>query len=136
MGRGAVPAEDILKTHSPTIRELAQAVRGLVREIVPEAEERGNPGWHSINYCHPEVGYFFGIFPFESELRLVFEWGTRLDDPTQILEGETQRIKSVFIRSGAELHARRLALGELLKQAIGLGNDRVPKPGKRRRSVR
>jgi hypothetical protein len=136
MGRSGVPAEEILEAHAPSIRALAEAVRALVREIVPEAEERGNPGWHSINYRHPEVGYFFGIFPFESELRLVFEWGTRLDDPTRILEGETQRIKSAFIRSRAEFEARRPALADLLKQAIGLGNDRVPRRAKRRRTLR
>ena len=27
---------------------------------MPEAEEKGNAGWHSINYRHPEVGYFLG----------------------------------------------------------------------------
>jgi hypothetical protein len=113
---------------------LVEAVRAVVHEVVPEAEERGNSGWHSINYRHPEVGYFFGIFPLAEEVRLVFEWGTRLDDPAGILEGDTSRIKSVMIRSRAEFEEKRVALEGLLKQAIGLGNDRVPRVARGRRS--
>ena len=130
MGRVAVAPETIVAGHSPEVRALADAVRGLVREVVPEAEERGNPGWHSINYRHPEVGYFFGVFPFAEEARLVFEWGTRLDDPAKILEGETTRVKHITLRSMSDLAAKREALVGLLMQAIGLGNDRVPRRAK------
>lgn len=136
MSRPPVSPETILADHTPPIRSLAEAAWRLVREIVPEAEEAGNTGWHSINYRHPEVGYFFGIFPFAEEVRLVFEWGSVLDDPAGVLEGDTRRVKSVFLRSRADFDAKRAALEDLLKQAIGLGNDRVPRPGKRSRSAR
>lgn len=133
MGSARVAPETILTGHSRTVRALAEAVRSLVREVVPEAEERGNPGWHSINYRHGDVGYFFGVFPFAEEVRLVFEWGTRLDDPAKILEGETRRVKHVTLRSMSDLAATREALVGLLMQAIGLGNDRVPRRARARR---
>lgn len=132
MARTVVAPEVILAGHSPAVRALAEAVRGLVREVVPEADERGNPGWHSINYRHAEVGYFFGVFPFAEEVRLVFEWGTRLDDPAAILEGETLRVKHVTLRSMDDFAAKRQALALLLMQAIGLGNDRVPRSARSR----
>jgi hypothetical protein len=127
--RLSVEPAAILSMHGPRVRATAEAVQRLVRRVVPEAEERGNAGWHSINFRHPEVGYFLGIFPFGEEVRVVFEWATRLEDPDDILEGETTRVKHVTLRSKAEFAAKEESLANLITQAIGLGNDRVPRVG-------
>jgi hypothetical protein len=63
--------EDILADHSPNVRKLAERLRILIRETVPEASEVAYPGWHAIGYRHPRSGYFCGIFPSAARLKLV-----------------------------------------------------------------
>ena len=55
--------------------------------------EKAYPGWHAIGYRHPEVGYICGIFPYEDEVKIYFEYEMYLPDPDNILEGESKQTK-------------------------------------------
>jgi hypothetical protein len=46
--------------------DIAERLRVLTRETVPEADERAYTGWQAIGYRIPEAGYFAGIFPATS----------------------------------------------------------------------
>lgn len=49
--RGKAQVEDILEVHSAAVRELAEKLRATIKEIVPEATEKGYPGWHGMGYA-------------------------------------------------------------------------------------
>jgi hypothetical protein len=48
----------------PEIISVLTELRSLIRLTIPNATEKVNMGWRSLNYRHPEVGYFCGLFPF------------------------------------------------------------------------
>lgn len=105
--------EAFLDAYPEEIATLAHRLRALVREELPTAEERVNPGWRGLAYHHPEAGYVCGIFPFETEVRLLFEWGARLPDADGVLEGATRQVRHVALRPGGawpEDAMRRLLL--------------------------
>jgi hypothetical protein len=48
------------------------------------------------------VGYFCGIFPFEDHVDLIFEFGSLLEDPHGILQGDTRQTRYLrFHEAGA-----------------------------------
>jgi len=119
--RTATP-EQILAPHPPAIRALANRLRRLVRDTLPEVEERGVPGWGAINYHHPAVGLVCGIFPFRDMVKLVLEHGASLPDPDGILTGATRQVRHVEVRSASDVRARPIRL--LLLVAVHEGPRR------------
>lgn len=113
--------ESILADHTPTIRRLANRIRAIVKDTVPEAEERAYPGWHSIGFRHPQAGYFCGLFPSEHGVNIVFEHGRALSDPEQVLQGETKQTRSIPIESEAALEHDTKAFQALLLEGIDFG---------------
>ena len=112
----------ILADAAPGIRPLAERLRSLVRETVPEAIETPYPGWHAIGYRHPESGYFAGIFPETGRVRLAFEWGVLLPDPLGLLGGTGKQVRYVDVYDGGEL--RETVIRDLLLAAASLPADR------------
>jgi hypothetical protein len=117
--KAAAKPEDILRGHPAETVALAERLRRLVKETVPDAEERAYPGWRGIGYRTREAGYFCGIFPRGSEVRLLFERGVDLPDPDGVLtEGGTQTRYAVLV-PGKPVPERSLA--RLLVLASGGG---------------
>lgn len=91
--------EDILADHSPEVRRIANALRDLVRRVLPDVTERAYRGWHGIGFRHPEAGYLGGIFPQADHVRLLFEHGVELEDPAGLLEGDGSQARYVTVGS-------------------------------------
>ena len=105
--------EDILAGHRPDVVALAERLRALVKDTVPDAREVAYPGWHAIGYRHPQAGYFCGVFPHEDRVHLLFERGVMLPDPDRILTGDGRQVRYVLLRPGDDLPepaVRRLLL--------------------------
>jgi len=117
--------EDILAEHTPEVRALAERLRLLIRETIPEASEAAYPVWHGIGYRHPEIGYFCAIFPLEHEVKLGFEFGVLLPDPTGLLQGQGRQVRYVHIVSEKDIRVRPLRA--LLRAAANLPGDRATK---------
>ena len=115
LNRAGTP-ETILIGHSLKVRGLAQQLRRLVREVVPEATEQAYPGWHAIGYRHPKAGYFCGNFPQEQSVRFLFEHGVRLSDPSELLVGSGKRCRHIEIASSRDI--RKIPIMRLLLAAI------------------
>lgn len=98
-----ITPEEILRDHSPPVVELVNELRRLVRSTLPEAIEKAYPGWHAIGYRYPDAGYICGIFPYELEVKVYFEYGTYLPDPDSILEGDTKQTKYYALRLGDKI---------------------------------
>lgn len=99
--------EDLLVAAPPTVRALAEAARRLVIAVVPPAVERLRPGWGLIGYNAP--AYFAFIAVDRDAIRIGFEWGVLLPDPTGLLEGAGSQVRHVTVRSAATLADPALA---------------------------
>lgn len=120
-----ISAEQLLSTFAVPVRALAQAARRRILAVVPDAVERVRPGWKLIGYNAP--AYFAFIAPQRDHVRIGFEWGILLRDPTGLLEGSGSQVRHVSVHTAADL--RRAALADLLRAAAAL------KPPPRDRSV-
>ena len=115
--RNSTP-EQILRDHSPDVREIAQCLRTLIGATLPEAMERAYPGWHGIGYRHPSAGYIGAIFPLQDRVKLGFEHGARLPDPAGILTGDGKQLRYVELLPGADINEQ--AIRALLLDAVAL----------------
>ena len=112
---GAVPPEALLATCPASMREIAEALRTIVRRAAPEAAESVRPGWRLIGYDLP-VGprrrvYFCFILPEPGHVHLGFPWGVLMRDPAGLLlgAGVTRRARWVTLRHGDPIRAVQLA---------------------------
>lgn len=86
---------DILASHSLAIHDLAEQLRSIILNTVPDATEKAYLGWHGIGYTHPRAGYFCAIFPHDAIVRLALEWGVLLPDPIGLLTGSGSQVRYV-----------------------------------------
>src|SRR3990172_443377 len=117
-----IQIEELLFSHSPEIRELVQSLRYSILEIVPDAVEAAHPVWHSINYRHPESGYFCGIFPQQDRVKIGFEFGVLLPDPENLLEGDGKQVRYLTLRDEDSIPSK--ALKDFILAAIALPASR------------
>jgi len=85
-----IPTDAYLEGYPAAVRATAAALRGLVREAVPDAIERVRAGWQLIGYDLPvrRYGLYFAyLAPEQTNVHLGFEYGAFMDDPSGLLSG-------------------------------------------------
>lgn len=85
-----IPPEAFLEGYPEPIRVLAERLRTIVREAVPDAIEAVRPGWRLIGYDlpgSPRRHYFAYVAPEPHHVHLGFEHGVDMDDPARVLQG-------------------------------------------------
>lgn len=120
-----IKPEEILAGHTREVRALAERLRRLVLETVPDAVEAAYPVWHGIGYRHPESGYFCGIFPQKNSVKLGFEYGVLLPDPDGLLKGDGKQVRYLVFKEAKEI--RVSAIKKLIRAAIRLPIDKEAK---------
>ena len=105
-----ITPEAILTPHSPEVRAIAQGLRQLIKETMPEAVEKAYPGWKGIGYRHPRAGYVCAIFPLEGMVKLGFEYGAFLPDSAGVLKQGSSK--------GARVRYLELPAGEDLPKGV------------------
>ena len=123
--RKSVTPDDILAGHSLEVRGLAENLRRVIKETVPDAEEVAYPVWHGIGYRHSEAGYFCGIFPQHESVKLGFEFGVLLPDPEGVLGGDGRQVRYVTIEQGRGIPSE--AIRKLVLAALSLPTSREAK---------
>lgn len=123
--KASVTPEMILMDQPPEVRHLAERLRSLIRETIPEAIETAYPGWRAIGYRHPERGYFGAIFPEPPRVRLAFEWGALLPDPHQLLKTGGKQVRYIDLYGEEDL--QEAPVRDLLLAAVDLPGDRALK---------
>lgn len=118
-----VPVEALLADHSPEHRALANALRELVRDTIPEAIERVRPGWGLIGYDVPvgrRTRYFAFIWLEPEHVHLGFEHGVLMEDPKGLLEGRgiTKQVRWLTMRSLGEIPSET---PDLIREAARVG---------------
>jgi hypothetical protein len=94
----SIPPEFFLSTYPPGIREIAERLRGVVQEAVPEAIERVRPGWRLIGYDVPvgrRTRYFAFVAAEPEHVHLGFEYGVWMADPDGLLQGAHLDLRKV-----------------------------------------
>ncbi len=140
-----VPVEAFLVTYPEPIVELAEELRAVVRDAVPDAIERVRPGWRLIGYDAPvgrRTRYFCYIAPEHEHIHLGFEHGAQMRDPERRLLGAgiTRQVRWLTFRPGDSisrpsasrlvLEARRVALlssAERLAEVLARHEEPVDK---------
>jgi hypothetical protein len=115
----------IMLAHPVPVQHAMQMLRSLVRETVPEAEERAHTGWGIFNYyLHGELGY---VGAQGDEAILGFTRGVDLEDPEGLLTTtKTARyMRQLRLPVGRALPAA--AIRQLLLAAARLNIERGPR---------
>lgn len=111
--RNRCSPEELLVDAPAQIRQLANRLRQLIREVAPNVEEAGYLGWKLIGYRH---GRYFGFIAAKADhVVLGFEHGVTLPDPDGLLEGAGKQVRYVTLRPDEEL--RLEPLKELIQTA-------------------
>ena len=93
-----IPSDLFLSGYSPEIRDLAEQLRTVVHEAVPEAIERVRTGWRLIGYDLPvgrRTRYFAFVAPEPAHVHLGFQYGIWMADPDGVLRGAHLDLKKV-----------------------------------------
>ena len=114
-----VTPEALLAGCPPPVAALAERLREITRIAVPDATEAGYGGWRAIGYRHPEAGYLFGIFLSDTGVKLFFEHGGMLPDPTGLMRGDAlKQGRYVDVQSIDALQVA--ALTDLMRESVAL----------------
>ena len=119
-----IPPELFLDGYSSEIRAIAERLRDLVHEAVPEAIERVRTGWRLIGYDVPvgrRTRYFAFVAPEPEHVHLGFEYGVWMADPKRMLLGahlDLRKVRYVTIRPGDAIPAG--ALVDFTREAAAL----------------
>ena len=100
--------EEFLAAFPPDVQSLANELRALVKETVPNITEAVYPGWKLIGYRVKQgrrSAYFCFIAPFENRIMLGFEYGIQLFDPDLRLEGEGSQVRYLTVREKEDIDA-------------------------------
>lgn len=108
--------DDIVAQQSPVVAGLMTQLRSVLKEALPQTEERVYPMSRGIGYCHPEAGYICAIFPHPKYVQVRFEHGAFLHDPAELLQGDDSQARDVIIRTIDDIEP--VALQALLQAAL------------------
>jgi hypothetical protein len=122
--RDDLPAEFLLDSFPPGIRDTGRALRALILETVPGSVEAIRSGWRWIAYSLPEKGRvrnFAWIGPERKHIHLGFEHGTLLADPEGILQGAQERLRKFrYLTFEPEIDVDRTILVDYITRAAQL----------------
>ncbi len=115
-----IPPEALLDDVPPPMRAIAERLRSIVIEAIPEAVERVRPGWRLIGYDVPmnrKRVYFAFVAPESEHVHLGFEHGWAMRDPHGLLEGAgvTKRVRWLKFFDTEEIDVERCV--ELVREA-------------------
>lgn len=110
--------ENIMKMTNSEMKEIAQALRLLIADVLPGVTE---VAWEKQRIAGYGVGpkkmseQFCYIAPLKDHVNLGFYYGADLDDPNGLLEGTGKNLRHIKIRSKSEL--AKPEIRKLIQQA-------------------
>ncbi len=111
----------LIESIRPALADVYLEVHQLVLDVLPDVRFEVDRTDAGIGYGARQFGYngwgMGALAAHRAWVSLVFFRGTKLDDPTGLLEGTGASVRHVKIRSKDELEVRRAALRDLLHEA-------------------
>ena len=122
--RNNISPEQLLADYSKGMQSPAGRLRRLVKDTIPEAEEKTYPGWRAIGCRHPKAGYIDAIFLHRNMVKLGFEHGTKLPDPHGLLKPGASAGKQVrYLEIVEESDTVSGVIRQLIEAAVELGHE-------------
>ncbi len=120
----SIELEDFISAFSPEVRNLALALRDLILEIEPKAQEQIDAPAHLLGYGYAETyaHIICVIILYGDYVNLGFPRGVDLPDPEGLLQGTGQKARHVKIIELAQVDAPEIAA--LVQAAV----DETPLP--------
>jgi hypothetical protein len=122
------PAEIVLSLIPKNMRQTIEALRALVKQAVPEVNEKPQPRTKTFNYDHN--GALLAISGYQNWASVGFIRGDQLEDATGLLEGTGAGMRHVRVARGAEVPSEGIVA--LVRQAAELNERLGPPKGKSR----
>lgn len=109
--------DDLLRSYSPQVRDLALRTCALIRGVLPDATEQVHPGWKVIVFGTGEGmrDRVFAVAPHRERVNLQLS-GADLPDPTGLLGGTGKAMRHVKVTRPEVLEDP--ALHALLRAAV------------------
>ncbi len=107
----------LLRGHAKSVREIAEALRDLVYEELPDAEETFYGGRHAMAMYRTTADICW-IQPLKQRCNVYFMCGAKLSDDEQLLEGSSQRQRHAKVRSLDDVE--QLPLRAWLQESVAL----------------
>ena len=107
----------LIRDHAPAVRRIARALRDLVYEELPDAEERFYGGKHAMAMYRTTADICW-IQPLKARCNIYFMRGPELSDDDGCLEGSSDRQRHAKVCSLDDLE--RLPLRMWLQQSLTL----------------
>jgi hypothetical protein len=86
-----IPAEFFLARYAPETQAVANRLRAIVHEAVPEAVEKVRSGWSVVGFDIPvgrrRTAFFAWVMPERQHVHLGFVRGVLMEDPEGLLGG-------------------------------------------------
>lgn len=132
----SIPPDLFLAGYPTEIGDIAERLRAVVHEAVPEAIERVRTGWRLIGYDVPvgrRTRYFAFVAPEPEHVHLGFEYGVWMADPDALLQGaqlDLRKVRYVTYEPGDAIPAD--ALVRYTREAAdlaALGRSAQHRPG-------
>lgn len=117
------PLEALTRDLLPETRAVLWELRSLIRTTIPEATEKVTLARRSLNFSHPQVGYFCGLSPRDDRVSIDFEFGVLLPDPDGILIGNSCARQVRYARFASLNALPRVGLKRLLRAAVCLPRE-------------
>jgi hypothetical protein len=131
-----IPPELFLSGFPTEIGDIAERLRSVVHDAVPEAIERVRTGWRLIGYDVPfgrRTPYFAFVAPEPVHVHLGFAYGAWMADPDGLLQGahlDLRKVRFVTYEPGDPIPTK--ALVRYTREAAALAALRPtgrPEPG-------
>ena len=112
--------EEFLSSLSPHVREIARALRGRIRELIPDAVEKRHGGWKIVGYSWDGSmkSSICAIAPHSKHVNLQFFRGSDLEDPNGLLAGTGKSARHVKLREASDVERPEVAA--LIREAAEL----------------
>ena len=112
--RDPIPPEALLSAYPGPIADLAEQLRLVVRQAVPDSIEAVRPGWRVIGYNLPvgrRAPFFAWIMAQVEHVHLGFPQGILLADPANLLDGDgiTKRARWLTVQPGQPVDTEAFA---------------------------
>ena len=118
-----MPPEALLADYPPPHQAIANRLREIVTDAVPEAIERVRPGWRLIGYDLPigrRTAMFAWVWLEPEHVHLGFPRGVDMDDPRRLMSGAgiTKLARWLTWEPGTSVsHAEAVSAAELVLEA-------------------
>ncbi len=108
----------------PETKTVLAELRSLILSTLPDSTEKVALGRRSLNFSHPNVGYFCRLRPVDESVALEFEFGVLLPDPDRILIGNSCARQIRYARIPSVRALPRAGIRRLLLAAVSLPPER------------